>query len=135
MKRELYLILTVLLVSLRMAYGQTNTDTPNLSFEDGSFNGWKQFTGNYFYNTTSGAYEYSWTPTINAGNRIRIINNNSSVPDPVIYCGGGLFTNPDNKLVARIGEPLRVEGYKSTAPYSKNAAAEKLEYSFVIRAC
>lgn len=132
MKRELYLILTVLLVSLRMAYGQTNTDTPNLSFEDGSFNGWKQFTGNYFYNTTSGAYEYSWTPTINAGNRIRIINNNSSVPDPVIYCGGGLFTNPDNKLVARIGEPLRVEGYKSTAPYSKNAAAEKLEYSFVI---
>ncbi len=131
MKRELYLILTVLLVSLRMACGQTNTDTPNLSFEDGSLNGWKQFTGNYFYNTTSGAYEYSWTPLTTSSERIKIIAKSASY-DPIIACD--LLTNPDNKSVARIGQPNTCESWLTASPkvYLNYSAAEKIEYSFKV---
>lgn len=133
MRKSLFIKIVFLFTTFQCVLSQTNTDTPNLSFEMGSFIGWKQYTGNYFYNTVSGVYEYSWLPPVtNAGERIKIINNNSSVPDPVIYCGGGLMTNPDNRLVARIGQPLRTEGYGVPVAYAKNAAAEKLEYSFVV---
>ena len=108
---------------------QVNIDTPNLSFDDGSLNGWKLYTGDFFYDNISGSYEFNWTPKTPAqtGNRISVIGNTSTTNDPIIACSG-FYTNPVQK-VARIGEPLKVEGRFSG---SANAAAERMEYSFKV---
>ena len=110
---------------------QKNIDTPNLSFDDGSLNGWKLYTGDFYYDNVSASYLYNWTPKTPAqtGTRISIIGNTSTTSDPIIACDA-FYTNPDNKLVARLGVPLKVEGSFSSS--SVNAAAERMEYSFKV---
>lgn len=127
MKKNLLLILLLCFTSA-YANAQVNKDTPNLSFDDGSLNNWKLYFGNYAYNAMSSTYDYTWTQKTPAqtGNRIKIIGGTSSSNDPVIACSA-FSTNPTNRLVARLGEPLKVEGFMS-----KNAAAEKMEYSFKV---
>lgn len=133
MKRLLFLFLTIIFSLINLG-AQINTDTPNLSFDDGSLNGWNLYLGNYFYDTTNGNYSYEWNPVTaaGAGKRIRIINNVAGTNDPVVACSS-FFTNPDNRLVARIGEPLRAEG-NINFPNSRKAAAERMEYSFRVTA-
>lgn len=131
MKRLFFLFLTIILSLINLS-AQINTDTPNLSFDDGSLNGWKLSFGNYYYNATTGNYTYDWnavTPAA-AGNRIKIINNVAGTNDPIVACSG-FYTNPDNKLVVRLGEPRKNEGYVNF-PNSKKAAAERVEYSFKV---
>lgn len=131
MKKNLLLIV-ILSFSTAFISAQKNIDTPNLSFDDGSLNGWKLYTGDFYYDNVSASYLYNWTPKTpaQAGSRISIIGNTSTTSDPIIACDG-FYTNPDNKLVARLGVPLKVEGYSFS---SANAAAERMEYSFKVTA-
>ena len=113
---------------------QTNVDTPNLSFGDGSLNVWKIYTGEYYFDKvvaspTYGLYTYKWTQVATTP-RINIISNNSSTYDPVIACN--LLTNPNNKSVVRIGSPTVCESWKGGSPYIKYSAAEKIEYTFKV---
>ncbi|MDD3322430.1 MAG: MBG domain-containing protein, partial [Paludibacter sp.] len=126
----LLLILSIVSVFIN---AQTNTDTPNLSFEDGSLNKWKIYTGKYYYDNVStsatyGSYAYSWTP-VTTTDRINIISNNSSTYDPVIACD--LLTNPDNNSVVRIGKPTICESWNGSY-YETSAGAEKIEYTFKV---
>ena len=129
MKKNLLLILTLIFISAFIS-AQTNKDTPNLSFEDGSLNGWTLYTGDFYYDDLSTSYLYDWTEKTAAqiGNRISIIGNTSTTSDPIIACSG-FYTNPDNKLVARVGVPLKLEGRSAG---SAKAAAERMEYSFFV---
>lgn len=137
MKKTLYLFLATLLVAMHVAYGQTNMDTPNLSFEDGSFTNWRTYTGEYFFDEdtnspTYGSFTYRWTPLTGSSERVRIVSNNSATYDPVIACD--LLTNPTNQSVARIGRPNICESWLGGNPYLKYSAAEKIEYSFEVTA-
>lgn len=112
-----------------LLHAQTNVNTQNLSFDDGSLNGWTLYLGDFYYDVPSTTYKYNWTLKTPAqtGNRIKIIGNTSTTNDPIIGCSS-FYTNPNNKLVARLGEPLKVEGNTGTV----NAASEKMEYTFVV---
>ena len=129
MKKILLLTLLLTLLSV-FINAQINIDTPNLSFDDGSLKGWKLYTGDFYYDNVSASYLYNWTQKTPAqtGNRICIIGNTSTTSDPIIACSG-FYTNPDNKLVARVGEPRKLEGNFFG---SVNAAAERMEYSFKV---
>ncbi|NDP20472.1 MAG: hypothetical protein GZ091_05280 [Paludibacter sp.] len=131
MRKNLLLII-ILILSINWLNAQVNIDTPNLSFSDGSLNGWKLFIGDFYYDNGSTSYIYNWTPKTAAqiGNRISIIGNTSTTSDSIIACSG-FYTNPDNKLVARLGVPLAKEGQ---FPGSAKAAAERMEYSFKVTA-
>ena len=133
MKKKLILILLLYFVSA-YANAQVNKDTPNLSFENGSLNNWKVYTGEYYYDdvtssSTYGQYTYRWTQQTTT-DRIKIITNNSSTYDPVIACD--LLTNPNDKPVVRLGVPTVCESWKNGNPYLKYSAAEKIEYSFKV---
>ncbi|MFT3753464.1 MAG: PKD domain-containing protein [Paludibacter sp.] len=127
MRKTLLIIFAISLLSC-FVKAQTNIDTPNLSFDDGSLNGWKLYFGDYYYDIASASYTYNWTQKTpaQANNRIKVIGNLSGTNDPIVACSG-FYTNPYDKLVARIGEPLKPEGNGS-----KNAAAEKIEYTFKV---
>lgn len=129
-----YLLFILTLICIDSVNSQVNIDTPNLSFENGSFTGWKTYTGEYYYDNvitspTYGSYTYNWTAVTNTP-RIRIISNNSSTYDPVIACN--LLTNPNNKSVARLGNPNVCESWKGGNPYLNYSAAECIEYTFKV---
>jgi len=136
-RKLLRTLIVILNLLATIVTAQVNEDTPNLSFEDGSLNGWKVYTGDFFYDIdatspTFGSYTYNWSETTPAlaGERIRLVPGTASSMDPVVACK--LPTNPDSKNVIRIGRPNFCESWKGGKPYLKYSAAEKIEYSFVV---
>ena len=114
----------------------TNIDTPNLSFENNSFEGWELYEGRYFYDDSDNTYKYdNWVETPNT-NRAEIIRGAGNSQDPVIACWN-LPTNPDGIISARVGSyryaessPLSYPGI--TGSSLKWATAEKMVYKFVV---
>lgn len=104
---------------------QVNTNTPNLSFEIGSFQNWERYTGYYYYNPTLDVFNYGpWAKSIGANNRF-VIGSNAN--DPIVYCD--LKNSPLNTNAARIGEPRQTE---MASAAQQGAAAEKLVYRFKV---
>ena len=118
----------------------TNIDTPNLSFENGNFNGWELYEGHFYYDTNDGTYKYdNWVESPNT-DKIEIVRGNGNVQDPVIACWD-LPTNPDGITTARIGSYLYSESSSLSYPQGwaqgasgslRWATAEKMVYRFVV---
>lgn len=114
---------------------ETNLDTPNLSFENGNFEGWELYEGRYFYDEESNTYLYdNWVEKPNT-DKIEIVNGNTSSQDPVIACWD-LPTNPDGITSARVGSSRLSESSSLSNPTItgslKWATAEKMVYKFVV---
>ena len=117
-----------------LLYSQ-NEDTPNLSFENGNFEGWTLYSGEYYYDKATDKYIKDWTidPSLN---RIRIMNS-IGTQDPIVSCSDFL-ENPDGGLVARIGVPLKTEACDAVENENsctdrlkdKEATEERMTYSF-----
>ena len=104
---------------------QVNIDTPNLSFDDGSFNNWSRSTGFYYYTSTDDSFNYSnWSPV--STSTINRFSIGSNTYDKIVACD--LLNSPTNKNAARIGLPHKTEGNT----YANGAAAEKLSYKFKV---
>ena len=123
--KRLFFFLTGIIFSLINLSAQINTDTPNLSFEIGSFQNWERYTGYYYYDPTLDVFDYGpWTKFTGTSNRF-VIGSNAN--DPIVYCD--LKNSPLNKNAARIGEPRQNEMGSSSKP---GAAAEKMVYRFKV---
>lgn len=105
----------------------TNVDTPNLSLENGNFEGWELYEGRYVYNGNGTCSYDNWVESPNT-DRIEIVNGNNRSQDPVIACWN-LPTNPDGITSARIGSYRYSESYNQDNLW---ATAEKLVYKFVV---
>lgn len=122
--RKNLLLIVILCLSVNWLNAQVNTDTPNLSFESGSFNNWERYTGYFAYNSTLDTFDYGpWIRINTASNRFAI---GSNVLDPIVYCD--LKNSPLNKKAVRIGIPKTVENNNT----GKGAAAERLIYRFKV---
>lgn len=130
--RKIFVTCLILFISVISAlYAQVNPDvnidTPNLSFEKGNFSGWERYTGDFYYTSATGTYQYgAWAPITTNDARFIIGSNNN---DPIVACD--LKNSPLDKNAVRIGEPLKCEN-GSTA--YRGAAAEQLIYRFKVTA-
>lgn len=130
------LVVCMLMGSSRMYAQDTNLDTPNLSFENGSLEGWEQYLGGYYMDPNDDStYKYTeWTPVINSEN-IEIVNGDRTSQDPVISCWD-LPTNPDGITPVRVGANKNGESYTYNQSHRTGgrswAQTEKLVYSFVV---
>ncbi|HPH62600.1 MAG TPA: PKD domain-containing protein [Paludibacteraceae bacterium] len=112
-----------------------NEDTPNLSFENGSFENWTLYTGGYYFDDNDGKYKYDWeedpsSPTIR-------LMNDVETPDPIVACNDLNIVPKEASLVARIGNPLEAENMPVYATCATRAAAykaraERMTYSFIV---
>ena len=120
------IIIGLLFNSINVFSQDANVDTPNLSLENGNFEGWELYEGRYSYE--NGSYEYgNWVQSPNT-EKIEIVNGNSRSQDPVIACWN-LPTNPEGITSVRIGSYRHSESYSQGNSW---AAAEKLVYKFVV---
>ncbi|MCQ2209390.1 MAG: PKD domain-containing protein [Paludibacteraceae bacterium] len=110
-----------------------NVDTPNLSFENGNFEGWECYTGGFYFDTTDSTYKFeNWNQVsgneMGADNRKHFVikNNAEDVPDDNLRCYL-TSTNPEGKLTARIGS---IETAENSG--RKSAMAERLVYKFTV---
>lgn len=133
--RYFYTILGYLAVISAFA---VNEDTPNLSFENGDFEGWTLYEGDYYYDVSTDSLKYIWTENL-ASSRIKIMSTVMGAMDPTIQCapeGEEFYINPDGVPVVRLGIPNKSEGLFDrtgrTTPRCKqlNAKAERIEYKF-----
>lgn len=134
-KRKYWMAMLVPFIMMVSAYSQidrSNIDTPNLSFENGNFDGWECYTGGFYFDTTDSTYKFdTWTPAraeMGAENRrhFSIKNNAQDVPDDNMRCYL-TSTNPEGKMTARIGSMEAAENQGV-----KNAMAERMVYKFVV---
>lgn len=131
-------IVLVFLFSSRVLSQEVNVDTPNLSFEENNFNGWKVYDGCYSHDQQNNEYYFhDWVENLNptsATSHFEVVNGNSKSQDPVISCWD-LPTNPDGITTARIGSTGAAESNpnpSTTRQVHPWATAEKLEYEFVV---
>ena len=92
--RYFYTILGYLVVISVFA---VNEDTPNLSFENGDFEGWTLYEGDDYYDASTDSLKYVWTENP-ASSRIKIMSTVKGAMDPTIQCapkGEEFFINPD----------------------------------------
>jgi uncharacterized repeat protein (TIGR02543 family) len=127
--KKIILLLFTLCIFGNTLKAQVNVDTPNLSFKEG-FKNWKLEEGNYCYDSISNSYVYGDWKVVSSQTtrRFLILNNASTTTDTILVCSN-LKTNPDGNPVARIGAPLKTEGYNTL---NKKAAAERLTYEFIV---
>ena len=116
-----------------------NEDTPNLSFENGDFEGWTLYDGDYYHNTDENTLEYEWIENP-ASSRIKIMSTVKGTMDPTIQCGSEgeeFFINPDGVPVVRLGVPNKSEGLfdrSGRIPRCQQlkAKAERMVYKFIV---
>jgi gliding motility-associated-like protein len=146
-----FLFCTSLLLSAQ------NEDTPNLSFEQGTFAGWELYFGEHYLddagNTTvpylpngTDTYKTVWNPAErnSLGRRIVVKPMRTNEADSTIACNNPPFwvNPPGMPFVARIGEPTKTEGLDKPGVAmgcnannwnrGKYATGEKMTYTFIV---
>lgn len=140
-------ITSFLILSTIFSTFSQNEDTPNLSFEQGNFTGWKLYTGKFYHvDAVPGTYQTDWTEVtpnavaIRTNEQIKIMNT-MGTPDPIVSCSDFLINPEGMPLVVRVGKPLASETQDNlpamaSCTYRHNnayaAEAERMSYTFTV---
>ncbi len=156
MKHTLTYLLSFYFLFCTFLLSAQNEDTPNLSFEQGTFAGWNLYSGEHYFDdagnntipylpSETDTYKTVWTPVTanDAGQRFRVMAT-INTSDPTIACNTPpfLINPPGMPLVARVGVPTATEGLDKPGAAmgcaannwdrGKYATGERMTYTFVV---
>lgn len=130
--RRTVLLLLMSFLCLNSIWAQNeNIDTPNLSFENGNLQYWKQYVGGFCFNPIDSTYYYEEWKEVTNNRQIGIVNGFPTSQDPIISCWD-FPTNPDGITPVRIGSTGTTECESGSTGNKEAAMAEKLVYKFKV---